>query len=84
MSGRCVVSSACVEGTADCDGNGSCECTGSCAIGMTGQRVCTDTACGSCARNQTCCNLIGSRDYGGCIGPDTTCLGGTCCVVDGV
>lgn len=84
MGGRCVVSAACVEGTTDCDGDGTCECTGRCAISMTGQRVCTNTACGTCDRSETCCNLIDSREYGACIGPDSMCLGGTCCRIDGI
>jgi hypothetical protein len=84
ISGRCVLSSACVDGTTDCDGDGDCECVGGCGVNMAGQRACTTTACGACGRGATCCNLIDSRDYGVCVGPETICLGGTCCLADGV
>lgn len=82
--GRCLVSSLCAVGSADCDGDGDCECSGTCTTSMSGNRVCSMSACASCDRGETCCNLIGSRDYGFCIGPETVCLGGTCCVVDGI
>ena len=83
-AGSCVANSFCVDGTSDCDGDGTCECAGVCTTNMGGLRVCTSSACTmGCPRGSMCCNLIDSREYGGCIGPETSCLSGTCCAVDG-